>query len=162
ETQLKANAKLKDFSRIPRSRSPHSGRRKWFAAAIVLLFPVIALAVTELAGVTHLFRGQPTVDSNEASSVPTPDLLSTQGAPDTDGWVQLFNGKDLTGWKSHPQQPGNWRVEEGLLIGSGPGRVSHLFSERDDYENFHLRAEARINFRGKSGVHFGNSGIYFR
>ena len=47
-------------------------------------------------------------------------------------------------------------------MGSGPGAVSHLFSEGDDYEDFHLRAELRINFRGGKGVDFGNSGIYFR
>jgi serine/threonine protein kinase/Leucine-rich repeat (LRR) protein len=58
EAQLKANSKLKDFSRIPRGKSRRSGRRKWVAAAAVLLLPVIALAVTEFAGVTHLFRGQ--------------------------------------------------------------------------------------------------------
>ena len=61
EAQLKANAKLKDFSRIPRSKQPaagKAGRWKWVAAAVLLL-PVIALAVTEFAGVTHLFRGQP-------------------------------------------------------------------------------------------------------
>src|SRR5919204_474003 len=58
-------------------------------------------------------------------------------------FVPLFNGKDLTGWKTHPDQPGDWRVENGVLIGRGP--LSHLFSERGDYENFHLRVEAKIN-----------------
>ena len=56
EAQLKANAKLKDYSRIPRSKPQRSGRRKWVAAAAAVLLPVIALAVTEFAGVTHLFR----------------------------------------------------------------------------------------------------------
>jgi serine/threonine protein kinase len=60
EVQLKANSKLKDYSRIPRSQPRQSRRWKWVAAAAVLLLPVIALAVTELAGVTHLFRGQQT------------------------------------------------------------------------------------------------------
>ena len=57
ETQLKTNAKLKDYSRIPRSKPRRSGRRKWVAvAAAAMLLPVIALAVMEFAGVTHLFR----------------------------------------------------------------------------------------------------------
>ena len=56
EAQLKANAKIKDFSRIPRGKPRRSGRWKWAAGAAVLLLPVIALAVTEFAGVTHLFR----------------------------------------------------------------------------------------------------------
>jgi hypothetical protein len=71
---------------------------------------------------------------------------------DDSGWVQLFNGKDLTGWKTHPKNPGEWRVEDGILIGSGP--VSHLFSERGDYENFHYRVEAMINDGGNSGQYF--------
>src|SRR5262249_6607228 len=35
-------------------------------------------------------------------------------------FVPLFNGKDLTGWKTHPDQPGDWKVENGVLIGRGP------------------------------------------
>ena len=73
---------------------------------------------------------------------------------DQDGFVQLFNGIDLTGWKTHPQQPGNWHVENGNLVGSGPTAISHLYTIRDDYKDFHLRAEARINDVGNSGVYF--------
>jgi uncharacterized protein (TIGR03067 family) len=68
-------------------------------------------------------------------------------------WVPLFNGKDLTGWKSHPGQPGDWRVEQGMLVGHAK-KASHLFSERGDYENFHLRVEAKITGGGDSGVVF--------
>lgn len=68
------------------------------------------------------------------------------------GWVPLFNGKDLTGWKSHPKNPGEWKVEDGAIVGSGP--ASHLFSERGDYENFHFRVEAKINDKGNSGQYF--------
>jgi hypothetical protein len=71
---------------------------------------------------------------------------------DDKGWVQLFNGKDLTGWKVYPEGTGKWKVEEGLLVGSGP--ASHLFSERGDYENFHYRIEAMINDGGNSGQYF--------
>jgi 3-keto-disaccharide hydrolase len=100
-------------------------------------------------------------------------------AADSD-WVQLFNGKDLTGWKIHDKPSGGilevikiekdgkvigydgklkgdktthlWRVEDGKLIGSGP--PSHLFSERGDYVNFHYRIEAMINDKGNSGQYF--------
>lgn len=99
---------------------------------------------------------------------------------DDKGRVQLFNGKDLTGWKIHPQPSGQivevaakkkdgkvvaydgklkdgsvvplWRVEDGILIGSGP--PSHLFSERGDYQNFQYRVEAMINDGGNSGQYF--------
>jgi len=101
---------------------------------------------------------------------------------DDQGWVQLFNGKDLTGWKVYPQPNPNeiqevikkeeggkviayygklkktgkevplWRAEDGLLVGSGPH--SHLFSERGDYVNFRYRVEAIINDKGNSGQYF--------
>jgi hypothetical protein len=100
---------------------------------------------------------------------------------DTAKWTPLFNGKDLTGWKISPkankkeivefikkEQDGKliayygktpqgkeeplWCVEDGVLIGSGP--ATHLFSERDDYQNFRYRVEAMINDRGNSGQFF--------
>jgi hypothetical protein len=71
---------------------------------------------------------------------------------DDKGWVQLFNGKDLTGWKTHPDDKAKWEVKDGILIGSGP--KGHLFSERGDYQNFHYRIEAKINDKGNSGQYF--------
>src|SRR5205823_2022065 len=96
---------------------------------------------------------------------------------DDKGWTPLFNGKDLSGWKMYPKpnpqikeivpaekggkvvayegqladgkQVPLWRVEDGILIGSGPH--SHLFSERGDYANFKFRVEAMINDKGNSG-----------
>jgi serine/threonine protein kinase len=67
-------------------------------------------------------------------------------------FVPLFNGRDLAGWRRHPKQVGSWSVSDGLLIGRGP-QTSHLYSEHDDYQDFHLRVEARINQRGNSGVY---------
>jgi len=69
-----------------------------------------------------------------------------------EGWVQLFNGKDLTGWKAHPEDKAKWEVKDGILIGSGP--AGHLFSEKGDYENFRYRVEAMINDHGNSGQFF--------
>src|SRR5690349_15352199 len=103
--------------------------------------------------------------------------LPTRAADDE--WVQLFNGKDLTGWKIHPtpnreiseitakKEDGKtiafegvvkgkkiplWRVENGTIIGGGP--ATHLFTERGDYENFHFRVEAKVNDHGNSGQYF--------
>lgn len=67
-------------------------------------------------------------------------------------WTSLFNGKDLAGWKYHPLLPGDWRVENGTLIGTG--RKGWLFSDRGDLGDFHLRAEVRINQAGDSGIFF--------
>jgi serine/threonine protein kinase len=152
EAQLKENAKLKDFSRIPKNKRPaakSSGRWKWVVAAVLLL-PVLALAVTEIAGVTHLVRNpkQETTDPIKPGDGPAPD----RGVLGSEGWFQLFNGKDLTGWKTRPEAPGRWEVKDGILIGSRLPSV--LYSERGDYANFHLRVETKVNLGGDSGVFF--------
>jgi hypothetical protein len=67
-------------------------------------------------------------------------------------WVQLFNGKDLTGWKTHPDDKAKWEVKDGAIVGTGP--AGHLFSERGDYENFRLKFEVKINNKGNSGQYF--------
>jgi len=65
------------------------------------------------------------------------------------GFVQLFNGKDLTGWKTHPKDKAKWEVKDGAIVGTGP--AGHLYTERGDYENVHFRIEAKISDKGNSG-----------
>jgi serine/threonine protein kinase len=79
------------------------------------------------------------------------ELTASAPPPREKPFVPLFNGKDLTGWRKHPSQPGDWRVVDGILIGRGP-EVSHLYTERSNYQDFHLRVEARINNGGNSGL----------
>lgn len=70
--------------------------------------------------------------------------------PDKRGWIQLFDGKTLSGWTA--PDPGQWTMEDGILKGTGP--VSHLYSP-NTYTNLEFKAEAKLN-------HSGNSGMYFR
>ena len=67
-------------------------------------------------------------------------------------FVQLFNGKDLTGWKTHPDDKAKWEVKDGLIIGSGP--AGHLFTERDDFTDFVFRLTCSISDKGNSGQYF--------
>ena len=84
----------------------------------------------------------------------SPPLPPVVAKTNTKGEFQpLFNGKDLTGWVTFPGKPGHWRVENGILTGSGAD-WSSLWTVRDDCRNFHLRVEARINKGGESGVFF--------
>ena len=103
------------------------------------------------AGPVVTRKGEPFVFPPSADRKPPDPAGAT---PRTDGFVPLFNGKDLTGWKTHPSQPGNWHVVDGILTGSGPEPTSHLYTVRDDYKDFYLRLEARLNAAGNSGVYF--------
>src|SRR4051812_9334059 len=74
------------------------------------------------------------------------------GKESKDGWGELFNGKDLTGWETDPEGLGKWKVEDGAIVGTG--NASHLFTEKGDYRNFHFRMEVMINDKGNSGQYF--------
>jgi hypothetical protein len=84
-----------------------------------------------------------------ATALPAPAADESKAG---DGFVQLFNGKDLTGWKTHSDDKAKWEVADGAIAGSGS--AGHLYSERGDYENFVFRIEAKINDHGNSGQYF--------
>ena len=67
-------------------------------------------------------------------------------------WVDLFNGKDLTGWVDVNTSPETWQVKDGLLICKGKP-IGVMRSEKQ-YENFLLHVEWRHMEPG------GNSGIF--
>ena len=67
-------------------------------------------------------------------------------------WVSLFNGKDLTGWKTHPDDKAKWEVVDGMIVGTGP--VGHLYSEKGVYKNFKYKLEVSISDKGNSGQYF--------
>ncbi|MCA1963661.1 MAG: DUF1080 domain-containing protein, partial [Prosthecobacter sp.] len=73
-----------------------------------------------------------------------------------DGWIQLFNGKDLSGWKSNEEVPGCFTVENGELKVAG-GRA-HLFYTGEDgkasFKNFELKLKVKTTEGGNSGVYF--------
>ncbi|HTJ79109.1 MAG TPA: DUF1080 domain-containing protein [Rariglobus sp.] len=77
-------------------------------------------------------------------------------AADADGWISLFNGKDLSGWKSNDETPGVFTVEDGVLKVSG-GRA-HLFYMGDDgkasFTNFEFKAKVMTRPGANSGIYF--------
>lgn len=71
-----------------------------------------------------------------------------------DGWVQLFNGKDLTGFKQlNGQAP--YRVEEGCLVGqSVTGQPNSFMATEQEYGDFILEFESLCDPSLNSGVQF--------
>jgi hypothetical protein len=67
------------------------------------------------------------------------------------GWAALFNGKDLSGWKTIGGTPATWKVDNGMLRGAGSS--GYLVSDKS-YGEFHLRAHVRINPGATWGLSF--------
>jgi len=65
------------------------------------------------------------------------------------GWIKLFNGKDLTGWRISDK--GQWKVDQGRIVAAGPR--SHLFTVRE-FKNFDFKAEVMTTPGSNSGIYF--------
>lgn len=86
------------------------------------------------------------------TGVRAPSLKRTS-APQWGKPMQLFNGKDLSGWKmSDPKATAVWTVENGTLV--SPGHGPELISDAK-FEDFKLHVE----FNCAKG---SNSGVYLR
>jgi hypothetical protein len=162
-----APAQAKPFAVAP---APRWTRAPWLIAIAASLFGLVALSALMITIITGKGRAKTTVADDVPISAKHDDGVavhrpagrtdsSSTGAPKEraeaapQNWVSLFNAKDLAGWMTHPSQPGNWRVQNGIIVGSGPDD-SHIYTERGDYRDFHLLVEAKINDGGNSGVYF--------
>lgn len=83
-------------------------------------------------------------------------LALVSQAADSDGWTSIFNGEDLSGWKSNDEVPGCFTVENGLLKVSG-GRA-HLFYTGPNgdakFQSFELKMKVKTTPGSNSGVYF--------
>jgi len=85
-------------------------------------------------------------------------LLATSGfsqqRPKQPGerWVELFNGKDLTGWV--PVGKEKWTVEDGAIHGQGITKEYGYLRTDKDYQSFHLFLRFKTEADGNSGVYF--------
>ncbi|MFV1969250.1 MAG: DUF1080 domain-containing protein [Pirellulaceae bacterium] len=77
-------------------------------------------------------------------------------AQDEDGFVSMFNGKDLSGWKG---RPGAWRVEEGAITGES---TTENPSDSTHYLYWTNREPADFIMRFQIKLVGGNSGVQFR
>lgn len=73
----------------------------------------------------------------------------------TDGWVPLFNGKDLSGWRAS-ENPATFKVEDGAIVVHGPR--AHLFYEgsvsNHNFTNFEFKAQVKTMPSANSGIFF--------
>lgn len=73
-----------------------------------------------------------------------------------DGWLPLFDGKTLSGWKANAEGDGVFSVKDGALEVSG-GRA-HLFYVGDvhggTFKNFEFRAKVKTTVGANSGIYF--------
>jgi hypothetical protein len=66
------------------------------------------------------------------------------------GFTDLFNGKDLTGWRLVGNKGSGYFVEKGILV-SAPDTHANLFTEAE-YANFILRFDFKLTDGANNGI----------
>jgi len=85
-------------------------------------------------------------------------LSSVAEEGENSGFVDLFNGRDLTGWVNVNTADDTWSVKDGLLVCSGKP-IGVMRSEKQ-YENFILHIEwSHQKAGGNSGVFVWSEGV---
>jgi hypothetical protein len=116
-------------------------------------FSRLGLAVLFGLGSTALLvRGEdkPAGDAKATAGVEAPK-------PDADGFIEMFNGKDLTGWEG---AEGFWSVKDGVIAGTETkegSRQTFLI-----YKAIPITADFELHYKYKFATPDGNSGVQFR
>ena len=96
------------------------------------------------------------VGDSQASTLPildkSPDMAQPMKSKDDTGWRQLFNGKDLGGWKHVGK--GSMSVEKGLI--RGHGGLGLLYRTKEKFSNCTIRVVYRMQKENS------NSGVFIR
>jgi hypothetical protein len=93
------------------------------------------------------------------SCIQSPSLNFSEENAEAGGWIEMFNGTDLTGWKVNPENPTSFRVQDGVLVVDGPR--CHLFwvgdpanPEDEQFTSFHWHAKVKTMPKANSGLYF--------
>ena len=91
-----------------------------------------------------------------------PVAAEPSGIP-TEGFVELFNGTDLTGWDGNPEL---WSVEDGCITGktNGPDHLAYnqyLIWKGGEVKNFELHAKIKVT-GNNTGIWYDSSENIFK
>lgn len=77
-------------------------------------------------------------------------LTASPACAQQDGWISMFNGKNLDGWKAN--EDGQFKVEDGAIVINGPR--SHLFYMEREFDDFVFETEVKTTPGSNSGIYF--------
>lgn len=79
-----------------------------------------------------------------------------KGKKSEKGFISLFDGKSLNGWRVNSENPKSIIVKDGNIVIDGPR--AHLFYagdvEKHNFKNFVLRAQVKTFPKANSGIYF--------
>jgi len=133
-----------------------------FALAAALFVPARAADDNKSARDSADAASDAASKAGDAGSEPASEATEAAGKAaakaDAEGFVPLFTGKDLSGWKA-AENPQAFKVEDGAIVVNG--ERGHLFYvgpvKNHEFKDFHFRAEVMTMPNSNSGIYFHTS-----
>jgi hypothetical protein len=117
--------------------------------------PLASLALASLVALAAPALPASAADDAKASAAATAAQSAPAATPDAEGFVSLFDGKSLAGWKVG-ENAGSFKVIDGAIVVNGD--VAHLFYvgpvANHDFKDFHFKAEVMTLPNSNSGIYF--------
>jgi Domain of Unknown Function (DUF1080) len=81
-------------------------------------------------------------------------VYAADKTPDAEGFVTIFDGKSLDGWKKATENESSIQLKDGAIVTNGPR--CHLFYVGDDqpFKNFHFKCEVMTKPGSNGGIYF--------
>lgn len=81
---------------------------------------------------------------------------TSHAADSADGFVSIFNGKDLTGWKPNNETPDSFKVVNGEIhVVNGRAHLFYVGADGNArFKNFELKAKVKHADNSNSGIYF--------
>lgn len=105
------------------------------AKGLAMLAGVMAAGLMTAAGRTTAVRAE---DKKAATA-------------DGEGWVTIFDGKSMEGWKIN-ESPTSWKLAEGALIANGPRSHAFYVGDKEPFVNFEFKAEVMTKSNSNGGI----------
>lgn len=123
-----------------------------FRLFLIILLTVSVISCTKKEST----EGTDSTETANAESIDAAQNVLSE-AEQKDGWMLLFNGKDLHGWRFFKNKENNsWEVVDGTLH-SKPFDSAEFRSDiitEDQYQDFELQFDWKLPAQGNSGVMF--------
>ncbi len=128
-------------------------RETTFAVAVLLMLaPAFALPPARAADAPKPEAKEPTKAEEPKPEAPPKPIPTTPMDESQEGFIPLFNGKDLTGWVQRGGKA-KYRVEDDAIVGTTvPNTTNTFLCTTKDYGDFILELEFKVNPKMNSGV----------
>lgn len=131
----------------------------WVQSRYQIILKTLAICLTGTIALPpnhqSLFAQEKASDTSTTS-----DKADKPGAPEPDGWVNLFDGKTIEGW-TRRGGAANFVVEDATIVGNTVvGEPNSFLCTNKNYKNFELQLEFRVdNSKINSGVQIRSNSL---